>query len=97
MFMREAAFVVSIRHPAVCPLFWKSPLTEGHLRKFVLRCRPYIDAFLRVVWVCRVSVVGVVGPALVLYYAPQARDLFSYFHDQMVSGQVKPDVFQVRF
>jgi hypothetical protein len=53
-------------------------------RAIVLHPRRAITAFLLVLWTCRVSVIALVGPALVLAVAPQGRDLFSYFAGHMV-------------
>src|SRR5919108_4291421 len=58
--------------------------------------RRFVEAFFAVVWACRVSIVGLIVPAIVLIYAPQARDLFSYFAGHMVGGSLEPEISRGR-
>jgi hypothetical protein len=56
------------------------------------QARRFVEALFAVLWACRVSIVALLLPALVLIYAPQARDLFSYFAGHLVGGSAEPDI-----
>jgi hypothetical protein len=58
--------------------------------------RRFVEALFAVLWACRVSIIGVVVPAVLLIYAPQARDLFSYFAGHLVGGIMEPDISRGR-